>query len=62
MTAKQFLESKGMYTPELETILTEFHNLPCTCNNDHYGYGYAKCYDCGRLKPFENSFYNPETE
>ena len=23
----------------------------CTCNSDNYGYGFAKCYDCGKMKP-----------
>jgi hypothetical protein len=25
-------------------------NSVCECNSDNYGYGYAKCYDCGKLK------------
>lgn len=27
----------------------------CTCRSDRYGYGFAKCYDCGRIKNFESS-------
>jgi len=22
----------------------------CPCNSDNYGYGFAKCFDCGKIK------------
>lgn len=24
----------------------------CTCGSSNYGYGFAKCYDCGKIKDF----------
>lgn len=63
MTAKEFLKLKGrkeivncstgdrtneyLITPEQ---MTEFAKLPCDCTVTNYGYGAAKCFDCGRLR------------
>mgnify|MGYP001099381434 CR=1 FL=1 len=27
-------------------------NSVCTCGSSNYGYGFAKCYDCGKIKDF----------
>jgi hypothetical protein len=30
-------------------------NSVCTCNSLNYGYGAAKCFDCGKLKEFKQT-------
>jgi len=32
----------------IDTVLANVGE--CTCTSDNYGYGHAKCYDCGRMK------------
>jgi hypothetical protein len=34
---------------ELLTSLCE-QRVNCTCESNNYGYGWAKCYDCGKIK------------
>ncbi len=29
-------------------------NNYCTCKNDHYAYGHAVCFDCGKIKECRN--------
>lgn len=39
----------------IKSILpTEVSNHICSCNTLNYGYGYAKCFDCGKLKIINN--------
>lgn len=35
---------------ELFNALQKFKVDKCTCNSDNYGYGFAKCYECGKIK------------
>ena len=30
-------------------------NSVCSCNSSNYGYGAAKCFDCGKLKEFKQT-------
>ena len=36
----------------VQRILTLFagSNSVCSCGSQNYGYGFAKCYDCGKIK------------
>jgi RNA polymerase-binding transcription factor DksA len=33
-------------------LLPHVSNSVCTCGSSNYGYGFAKCYDCGKIKDF----------
>ena len=59
-TAAEWWADKAGHQPKTQDEMNQVEMLrqfgvfvlndPCTCETDNYGYGFAKCYDCGRLK------------
>lgn len=33
-----------------DAVVNKIENEYCKCNSKNYGYGWAKCYDCNRIK------------
>ena len=49
------IKALKVYNIEPNIIKSMLNNLqkilePCKCKSGNYGYGFAKCFDCGKIK------------